>query len=83
VSNDDLPNSVEKILSVEEIKRDKGTALYFFTTDRAPKAGEYPFMIQGVVGIDDLLVPMSLVFRDKDSETADIVMNLFSTARKK
>jgi hypothetical protein len=40
-------------------------------------------MIQGVVGIDDLLAPMSLVFRDRDSETVDIVMNLFSTARKK
>jgi hypothetical protein len=83
LAKDAAPQSVEKSLIVEEIRRDKGAAYYFFATDRAPKAGEYPFVIQGVIGIDDLLVPMSLVFRDKDSETVDIVLNLFSTARKK
>jgi hypothetical protein len=76
-------NSVEKNLVVETIPREKGNAFYFFATDRAPKKGEYPYLIQGAIGMDDLVVSVSLLFRNKEAEAMDAVLNLFSTARKK
>jgi hypothetical protein len=77
------PNAVEKNLVVETIPREKGNAFYFFATDRAPKNGDHPYLIQGAIGMDDLVVSVSLLFRNKDSEAMDAVLNLFSTARKK
>jgi hypothetical protein len=77
------PNAVEKNLVVETIPREKGNAFYFFATDRAQKNGAHPYLIQGGIGVDDLVVSVSLLFRNKESEAVDAVLNLFSTARKK
>ena len=75
--------AAEKDLIIEEIPREKGSAFYVFATDKAPRPQEYPYIIQGAIGVDDLLITTTLLYRKKDSEVADIVLNLFSTARKK
>lgn len=77
------PDAIEKELVVEAVPREKGSAYYFFATDGAPKKGEHPYLIQGAIGVDDLVIAVSLRFRNRDSEIVDTVMNLFSTARKK
>jgi len=75
--------AVEKELVVEEIPREKGSAFYVFATDKKSKKGEPPFVIEGAIGVDDLLINVTLLFRNKESEAVDTAMNLFSTARKK
>jgi len=82
-ANQLAPNAVEKELVVEAIPREKGSAFYFFATDRVPKKGEHPYLIQGAIGVDDLVISVTLLFRNKESEVVDTAMNLFSTARKK
>ena len=76
------PNAVEKELVVEPIPREKGSAFYFFATDRASRNGEHPYLIQGAIGMDDLVITLTLLFRNKESEVVDTVLNLFSTLRK-
>jgi hypothetical protein len=77
------PNAIEKDLLVEAVPREKGSAYYFFATDRASKKGDHPYIIQGAIGVDDLVIAVTLLFRNRDSEVVDTVLNLFSTARKK
>ncbi len=76
-----LANAQEQTLTVEELKCDAGTAVYFTLTDKdqSSQAG-YPFMTQGEASIGDLLLTFTLLYRKKESPEKNAALNLLKTA---
>jgi hypothetical protein len=62
-----LPSAVEKELAVKEFKGAAGTGYYYLATDKAPKPGEYPYMVRALAGAGDLLLSVTVLCRAKDS----------------
>jgi hypothetical protein len=63
-----LPTAVEKEVAIQEINGIDGPGHYFLVTDKAPKPGEYPYAVFAMVGVGDLILAVTILCRDKDSE---------------
>jgi len=63
-----LPSAVERNVPIEEIRGKQGTGYTFFMTDKAPKPGEYPYVMRAGIGVGDLLLSATVLCRAKDSE---------------
>ena len=50
------PQAVEKVIEVKDLKGSAAVGYYFTATDRAPKAGEFKYMTQGMMRVGDLMV---------------------------
>ena len=53
--------SVEKELPIRAFQGRSGSGYYFSSTDRAPKAGEYKFLTQGILLIGELTVTFTIL----------------------
>ena len=82
-AKDAAPQAVEKDLPLREIKRESGSAYYFFATDKAPPEGEYLYVVQGAIGADDVLVAVTFLCRKKELAGSEAVLKLFATGRKR
>jgi len=56
--------SVEKELVIREIKGVSAVGYYFSATDRAPKPGEFKYMLQGIIRAGELLVLFTVLTHD-------------------
>lgn len=63
-----LPSAVEKEVPIQEFKSVDGTGFYFLLTDKAPKPGEYPYVVRAGVGVGDLSLSVTVLSRSKDTE---------------
>ena len=63
-----LKQSVEKKLTLQEIKGKTSAGYYYILTDKAPKPDEYKYLSQGGIGTGDLLLVFSILYNDKNSE---------------
>jgi len=63
-----LPSAVEQEVVIQEFKGVYGTGYYFLVTDKAPKPGEYPYVVRAGAGIGDLLLSVTVLCRSKKSE---------------
>ena len=63
-----LPSAVEQEVVIQEFKGVYGTGYYFLLTDKAPKPGEYPYVVRAGVGVGDLLLSVTVLSRLKNSE---------------
>ena len=59
-----LPFAVEKEIKLVEIKGPSGPGFYFSATDSAPKPGEYKFMIQGALAVNELSLLFTILTND-------------------
>lgn len=57
-------SAVEKKLVVKELTGVAGRGYYFSATDRAPKPGEYKYLNQGILRVDDLMVTFTILTND-------------------
>jgi len=62
-----LPSAVEKDVAIQEFSAVDGPGYYFIVTDKAPGPGEFPLAMFATVGVGDLLLSVTLLFRDKES----------------
>jgi hypothetical protein len=62
-----LPSAVEKQVSIQEFNGTDGTGYYFLVTDKAPGTDEYPYAIRAGIGVDDLLLSVTVLCRSKDT----------------
>lgn len=62
-----LPSAVEKTVDLQEFKAKDGTGYYYFMTDKAPKPGEYPYMVRASVVVGELDLSVTVLCRTKDS----------------
>jgi len=58
------PKAVEKELVIQEIRGASGVGYYFSATDRAPKPGEFKYMLQGMIRVGELLVMFTVLTQD-------------------
>ena len=60
--------AVEKNVPIKNLPGDAGSGFYFQATDKAPKSGEYKFMTQGAIVLDQLIVTFTALTNDGQRE---------------
>ncbi len=58
------PQAVEKSLAVKELKGPASHGFYFSATDKAPKAGEFKCLAQGMARIGDIIMVFTILTND-------------------
>ncbi|MGB8959593.1 MAG: hypothetical protein WCC00_11360 [Candidatus Aminicenantales bacterium] len=76
-----LPSAVEKEVPIQEFSGIDGPGYYFLVTDKAPKPGEYPYAVGAIVGVGDLVLGVSILCRDKESEGIGTTIRILQEAR--
>lgn len=75
-----LQQAVEKRLVVEELRGDQALGYYYSLTDRAPKAGEYKYLTQGIFVTGELLTIFTLLYHDANLAEKAQVLRMFASA---
>ncbi len=73
--------SVEKTLKPVGLQGASGKGFYFFSTDKAPKPGEWKYMTQGVLVVGELMVTFTILTNDKQSEVIKETLTILKEAR--
>jgi len=76
-----LPSAVEQEVVIQEFKGVYGTGYHFLLTDKAPKPGEYPYLVRAGAGVGDLLLSVTVLFRSKNSEGISSTIKAIQEAR--
>jgi len=71
--------SVEKKIEVERVAGEHSRGYYVCATDRAPKAGEYKYMCQGLMSVDGAPFVFTLLYNDPGKAEADKVIAAMKT----
>lgn len=66
--NELIKSAEEKTLTIKEIKGRKAYGFYFLLTDKAPKPGEFKYIVRSGVGVGNLLLSATFLSNNKDSE---------------
>jgi hypothetical protein len=74
--------SVEKTIEVKRLKGSTNIGYYFAATDRAPKPGEFKFLNQGVVLVENVLVTFTVLTNDGQDAVVTAALSMLSTAGK-
>jgi hypothetical protein len=74
--------SVEKTIEVKPLKGSANIGYYFAATDRAPKPGEFKFLNQGIVVVEDLLVTFTILTNDGQDAVVTAALSMLSGAEK-
>ncbi len=74
------PQAVEKTIGVKELKGTAASGYYFTATDRAPKAGEFKHMTQGMMRVGDLMVIFTVLTNDGQSNIIDQALAMMKSA---
>ncbi|HEX8916573.1 MAG TPA: hypothetical protein VF796_29755 [Humisphaera sp.] len=78
-----LSGSVEKELAVQTVKGEQATACLYTLTDKAPNPGAFEYMTSGVVGVGDLLIPVTFLHHQKDTPERTAAIEMLRTARQR
>ena len=75
--------AVEKTIEVKLLKGPANIGYYFAATDRAPKPGEFKFLNQGIVAVEDLLVAFTILTNDDQDAVVRAALLMLSAAEKR
>jgi hypothetical protein len=75
------PSAVEKELVLESIEGPEAHGYYFVATDKAPKPGEFEFVIRAGIGVGDLLLSATILSHEKGSEAVQEALSALRQAR--
>lgn len=78
-----LSTAVEKELTVLELRQGETEGYYYVLTDKAPEPGGFPYMAQGAIGMGDLLLSFTLLFKDKDADELQAPLDMLINAKNK
>ena len=76
------PRLMEKKLSLLQLHGGSGTGYYIAGTVKAPGPGEYKFLTQGAIAVDDLLLTFTVLTNIKPSPVISQVFDMLRTARR-
>jgi len=71
--------SVEKKIEVQRVEGEHSRGYYVCATDRAPKAGEYKYMCQGMASVDGTVIVFTVLYNDSGMAEADKVIAAMKT----
>jgi hypothetical protein len=74
------PQAVEKVIDVKDLKGSAAFGYYFTATDRAPKAGDFKYMTQGMMRVGDLMVVFTVLTNDGQSKIIDEALAMMKSA---
>ena len=78
------PRAVWKHIQVIELRGNAGIGYYYAATDKAPKPGEYKYLTQGILRVDNLLVTFTILTNDGQQDVvADALALLRSAVHKR
>jgi len=72
--------SVEGVLSIQEIKGVDGRGFYFTATDRAPKPGEAKYLTQGIIRVGDISLAFTVLTNDGQEAVVRAALEMLRTA---
>ena len=72
--------AVEDSLAVKELAGPELLGFYFSATDKAPKAGEYLFMTQGLARVKDMLLVFSIYTNDGQEAVVQAALEMLRGA---
>jgi hypothetical protein len=64
-----VPESVEGILPIQALRGPHNQGYYFRATDRAPKAGEFKYLMQGIVELGGINLAFTVLTNDGQNAT--------------
>lgn len=71
--------TVEKEIEIRHLAGDHAHGYYFCVTDKAPKAGEYQYMCQGMVSVDGTPIVFNVVYNEPGTADAQKVVAAIKT----
>jgi hypothetical protein len=74
--------AVEKTIGVKPLKGSAHIGYYFAATDRAPKPGEFKFLNQGMVAVEDFLVTFTILTNEGQDAVVTAALSMLSEAEK-
>ncbi|MBI4480046.1 MAG: hypothetical protein HY651_08500 [Acidobacteria bacterium] len=74
------PQAVEKKIKRRELKGPSARGYYFSATDRVPEPGEYKYLTQGIVLVDDLIVAFTIFTNDGQERVAAAALEAIRSA---
>jgi hypothetical protein len=72
--------AVEKDLTAVEFQGASGPGFYFSATDPAPKPGEYRFMTQGILRVNELTVTFTILTNDGQEQVVQDALAMLQSA---
>ena len=75
------PQSVEKKLTLKQLKGGANTGYYYTATDPAPKPGEYKLLNQGVISVGELVVRFTILTNDGQDDIVKRALEMLAAAR--
>lgn len=75
-----LEQSAEQRLAVEELRMAQGYGFYYSLTDKAPKAGEYKYLTQGMLVTGELMTIFTLLHHDAEISEKTQALKMFAGA---
>jgi hypothetical protein len=75
-----LPKAVESKLVVQQMRGVHNIGYFFSLTDKAPNPGEFRYMTRGGIGVGNLLLNATILYRVKDSECVKDVLSVLREA---
>jgi hypothetical protein len=76
-----LSTAVESKLDVQELRGDGVIGYYYLLTDKAPKPGEYEYMVGGAVSVGELLLTVTILLNAKSPPELQMALDVLKSAR--
>ncbi len=74
------PRAVEKEIRVWEFAGASGAGFYYSATDRAPKPGEFTYLTQGMLRVDELIVTFTILSNSEKEALLNQTLGMLKTA---
>jgi hypothetical protein len=72
--------SLERSISIVEFAGPSGPGYYFTATDRAPKTGEYQYLLQGMMKVSELVVTFTILTNPGQEQIAHQALSMIKSA---
>ena len=73
--------AVEKEIKIQRISNGEAHGYFVCLTDKAPKAGEYKYLCQGLVSLGELPINFTVLYNDGGKADAERVLSALKTIR--
>ncbi len=75
------PQAVEKNIALKEIRGASATGYYFTATDKTPAPGEFRLMTQAGLGIDELVILVTVLTDDKSGAVLSQALEMIKSSK--
>jgi hypothetical protein len=73
-----IAQAIERSLTLKELSGIQTSGYYYSLTDRAPAAGEFKFLVQGIMLKDQVLMAFTILSRTQNSPDVDQALRIIS-----